>query len=227
VHEIAPTAELFASPMSRAAQQFIRTGSCGEPSPGAKAEDLEEGVTVTPLPAVALAAVNKASGPRGFRWAKLGKLGGTPRPGIVDEIAYDLEALRRVGITLLVTLETDRFPEAMLAPFGLRGLFFPFKDMSAPTVDAALAHCAQIERLLAAGEVIALHCRAGLGRTGTMLVAQLIYEGSSALEALELARRIEPRWVQSAEQVEFLEQFARAVPRASSSLPATHGGPPA
>ncbi len=180
---------------------------------------LEEGMTATPIPRAAFVVTPGPAGPRGFRWARPGALGGTPRPGVVDEVEYDLDALRRVGVTILVTLEMERFPEAALEPFGLRGLFFPFKDMSAPTVEAALAHCRQIEGLLAAGEVIALHCRAGLGRTGTMIVAQLIYEGQSALEALELGRRIEPRWVQSTEQVEFLERFARAVHPSKSKEP--------
>jgi atypical dual specificity phosphatase len=211
VHEIAPTDEFFAAPLSRAAQQFVRTGSCMEPSPGASPEDLEEGVIATPIPRAALSAVPAVTGPRGFRWAKPGALGGTPRPGVVDEVEYDLAALQRVGVTVLVTLELDRFPEARLAPFGMRGLFFPFKDMSAPPVGAALEHCAQMAELMARGEVVALHCRAGLGRTGTMIVAQLIFEGQSAIEALEHARRVEPRWVQSAEQLEFLERFEKAV----------------
>jgi atypical dual specificity phosphatase len=47
-----------------------------------------------------------------------------------------------------------------------------------------------------------------LGRTGTILATYLIWEGAEALSALETVRRVEPRWVQSEEQVAFLERFA-------------------
>jgi atypical dual specificity phosphatase len=82
------------------------------------------------------------------------------------------------------------------------------EDMGAPSIAAARTHCREVARLMDAGEVVALHCRAGLGRTGTMLAAQLVHEGASALDALEAVRRVEPRWVQSHEQIEFLERFA-------------------
>jgi len=56
-----------------------------------------------------------------------------------------------------------------------------------------------------------MHCRAGLGRTGTMLAAVLIAEGLAALDALEAVRRVQPRFVQSQTQLDFLERFERFV----------------
>lgn len=226
VHEHRSTEAFFTAPETRAAQHFVRTGSSDLPSPGARPEELEEGVVPTPLPTEARAAVSELRGPRGFRWARRGQLGGTPRPGIVEEIAHDLAALKRVGVTVLVTLEEERLPLESLAPFGLQGLFFPVVDMRAPSVDAALLHCARVARLLAAGEVVALHCRAGLGRTGTMLAAQLVHDGRSALEALDHVRRIEPGWVQSSEQVTFLERFAETVRTLAGRAPELSRGPP-
>jgi hypothetical protein len=41
-----------------------------------------------------------------------------------------------------------------------------------------------------------------------MLAAQLIFEGSDAAAALAQARRVEPSWVQSDKQVQFLHRFA-------------------
>jgi atypical dual specificity phosphatase len=80
--------------------------------------------------------------------------------------------------------------------------------MGAPSVTQAAGLCQQIDRKLQEGEVVAVHCRAGLGRTGTILATYLIWEGAEALSALEMVRRVEPRWVQSEEQVAFLERFA-------------------
>ena len=58
------------------------------------------------------------------------------------------------------------------------------------------------------GEVIAFHRKAGLGRTGTLLVFYLIWEGAPPQEALEVARSIEPGWVQSDIQEQYLFSFA-------------------
>lgn len=212
VHEHAPTETFFAQPLTRAAQQFTRTGSCDVPSPGASPEDLAEGVVATPIPPEARTFVSDRFGPRGFRWLKQGALGGTPRPGIIDDLEHDLAALRSVGTTVLVTLEQEPPPIEALTRAGIRSLHVPIEDMRAPSIEAARRHCTQVAALVAAGEVVVVHCRAGLGRTGMMLAAQLVHEGASAIEALESARRIEPRWVQSDEQVAFLERFAAARP---------------
>ncbi|MCC6555864.1 MAG: dual specificity protein phosphatase family protein, partial [Polyangiaceae bacterium] len=211
VLEARPAADFFAGPSTEAGRHFLSSGSCSVPSPGTPAEDLAEGVEPTPVPLQATEPIRNARGPRGFRWMKRGRLAGTPRPGLIDDFEADLEALRSVGVTLLVTLETERLPDAALRAAGLRSLFFPVEDMRAPSIEAARAHCEEIARLEAAGEVIAVHCRAGLGRTGTMLAAQLVHEGASALEAIEAVRRVEAQWIKSEAQIVFLERFAEAL----------------
>jgi atypical dual specificity phosphatase len=133
------------------------------------------------------------------------------------ELEYDLAALQRVGITVLVSLTTQPVDPAALDEYSIKGIAFPIKDMGVPTIDSAMELCEQVGELTEQGEAIAMHCKAGMGRTGTMLVAQLIWEGESALDALEAARSIEPRWVQSEAQVAFLEEFASAVASSNSS----------
>jgi atypical dual specificity phosphatase len=147
-------------------------------------------------------------GPRGFHWLKKGVLAGTPRPGLLAEVSEDLESLQRVGIRVLVTLEEEAFDTALLQPFGIIGLHLPVPDMSVTTPEATARLCQQVARYQSEGHPVALHCRAGLGRTGTHLTCQLIYEGTGAHEALEQVRRVEPGWVQSEEQVAFLRLFA-------------------
>ena len=147
-------------------------------------------------------------GPRGFRWLVEGSLAGTPEPGILFDIDYDLTLLRSAGITTLVTLTERPLPESLLEAHGLKSLFFPIVDMNVPSCRATEDLCALVELALARGEVIAFHCKAGLGRTGTLLVSYLIWEGAPPSEALEVARSIEPGWVQSSIQEQYLFEFA-------------------
>jgi atypical dual specificity phosphatase len=182
------------------------------PTPGADADQLDSAVSrPPPLPEPARRYVRQAAGPRGFLWLKQGALAGTPRPGIVADLEHDLAALKRVGVTVLMSLTQTPVDSAAVQAHGMRHIAAPIRDMRAPTVAQARELCVQIESLIAQGEVVAVHCRAGLGRTGTILASHLIWEGRSALDALETVRRIEPKWVQSDEQVWFLEEFACAV----------------
>jgi atypical dual specificity phosphatase len=209
-----PAKPFFDSPASAVAADFVRTGSCSLPSPGARPEDVDESMLplLPRLPEAARTYVREALGPRGFLWLKKGMLAGTPRPGIMQDIAYDIEALKRVGVTTLVSLTTQPVDPVLLDRHGIQGLWMPIKDMQAPAVDEAAQMCRHVSTLIAGGHVVAYHCRAGLGRTGTMLASHLIMEGKSAVQALESVRRIQPLWVQSDEQVRFLERFSESIP---------------
>jgi atypical dual specificity phosphatase len=206
--ECRPTTDLLDFPQTVEARQFVRTGSCYAPSPDACPEDLADDLPPPMLPLEAAMPVSAAVGPRGFRWLKKGVLGGTPRPGIIDDVDYDLEALRRVGVEVLVTLEEDPFPEAQLATHRLEGLHFPVPDMGVPPSEIQRDLCRRFDRLQREQRPVAVHCRAGLGRTGTCLACQLIWDGARPRLALDLVRQIEPRWVQSDAQVTFLKDFA-------------------
>ena len=204
-----PTEIFFTAPRTSVAKNYVRTGSCAVPSPTAESTSLADDVEPPPPPPAAALKVPSASrGPRGFRWVKPGRLGGLPRPGITTDAAWDLEALRRVGVDTLVTLEMEPFDGALLAEHGIQGRFFPVEDMHAPDLAAAATFCSEIDQALREGRVVALHCRAGMGRTGTMLAAQLVWDGQSARQALEAVRQIDHRWVQSQQQVDFLRRFA-------------------
>lgn len=227
IHEVQPNQQFFTEPQSQAAKDFVRSGSCCVPAPGTPDEYLDDNVvdisttgraestparTARPkVPEAARKYKSDSFGPRNFLWLRQGELAGTPKPGLLIELDYDLAALKRVGITVLVSLTMKSLDPEELDKYGIKGIAFPIKDMGVPTIKDALEFCQKIETLVEQGEAIAMHCKAGMGRTGTMLVAQLIWEGKSALDALETARGIEPRWVQSEEQVRFLEEFALAV----------------
>jgi len=211
IQEDAPSGEFFNQPRSDAAREFIDRGTCDSVSPDATPEMLDESIAPPPpLPETARTAMSAWAGPRGFVWLEKGRLAGTPKPGAVGELEHDLAALKRVGITRLVTLlEKPLGHEDDLRRFGLRAWHSPIDDMAAPDIRQAIEICNRIDIWLEANHGVAVHCLAGHGRTGTLLAAYRIWRGSTAIDAIEEVRRCERRWIQSRVQIEFLEAFER------------------
>jgi len=209
IQEMQTTKQFLNAPRTDPAKQWVKLGSCNVPSPDALPEELADDVPPPPpLPAIARQAPSESVGPRGFLWLKRGALAGTPLPGVFHDIEYDMKMLNRVGVTTLISLTTKPVDSNILKTFKVRGIWQAIKDMGAPSIEQAVQICQQIDQAIKNNEVVAVHCRAGLGRTGTVLATYLIWQGAAALEALNTVRDVEPRWVQSEEQVKFLEQFA-------------------
>lgn len=209
VQEDLAAVEFFAEHSSPVIRHFCDTGGVSVPAPDADPDTLdEERARPLPLPESARAPASFV-GPRDFRWLVSGRLGGLPRPGIIAALEEDLAGLQRLGITMLLTVEeTETVPVEALAQAGIASAHFPIVDMEAPDEQAAARWCEHLEARLQAGDNIAVHCRAGQGRTGTVLACQLIWSGATAVEALDRVRAVNPRWVTSDPQVRFLARFA-------------------
>jgi atypical dual specificity phosphatase len=218
IQERASTDRFFTAPPSELARHFVATGGCVGPSPELPPDALARCFVPAEEPPAAREARSRYVGPRGFFWVLPGRLGGMPRPGIVDAVEHDLDGLTRLGVTTVVTLEeTQTVDPAALAARGIHAVHFPVVDMGIPDAGAAVALCRELSGRMGAGEVVAFHCRAGLGRTGTLLACQLIFEGETPRGALDAVRAINPRCVQSAAQVEFLRAFAGAIGRSAAA----------
>ena len=152
-------------------------------------------------------AVAASRGPSGFSWLVPGRLAGTPWPGIVHSVDTDLQALKRCSVTVLITLTERDLPQEPLQAHGLRNLHLPVYDREPPTVAQLQMLLARMSAMLGRGEVLAVHCLAGLGRTGTVLAAWLIREGLSAEEALRRVRLIDAQYVQSSAQEVLLHDY--------------------
>ncbi len=148
-------------------------------------------------------------GPTGFHWLISGKLGGTPRPGIVRSIDSDLEALQRMGTRLLITL-TEKWspPIDRLRDYGIDSYHLKIADMGVPTPDQAKELCQLVDSYLQEGKACVYHCRAGQGRTGTMLAAQLIYYGMESIDAITEVRANHAKWIESHAQEDFLHTLS-------------------
>lgn len=219
--ESASCQSFFGAPISAAAQHFIRSGSCPEEALEADTSHDDQAAPRVTLSSTAKSDLPEATsfnsatmGPRGFVWLIPGQLAGTPWPGIIRETAEDLSALRNVGITRLVSLTEKPYDPALAIQYGIQCHSLPIVDMAVPTLTQAWALCEDISRWIAAGEVVALHCKAGLGRTGTLLAAYWLWLGKgsyTARQAVEHVRGREGGMIQSQMQIDFLHRFAELV----------------
>lgn len=120
-----------------------------------------------------------------------------------------LAALRRQGVALLVNLHARPHDPSRLARHGMRQLHLPVADFAAPAPDQLDRGVAAIRAAVAADQGVAVHCGAGLGRTGTLLACFLVDDGLDAPSAIARVRAARPGSVETAGQVAAVAAFAR------------------
>ncbi len=165
-----------------------------------------KGVSTAAL--VGTAAPADSRGPSGFHWIVPGRLAGCAEPGLTTPIDYDLDLLVRIGVTHLITLTEKDLDQAALARHGLKNIHLPVFDRETPSIAQSYMLLRRMQRLLDESQVIAVHCKAGIGRTGTILAAWLIREGGlNAGSAIARLRGINKAYVQTEAQEKFLHDF--------------------
>ena len=89
-----------------------------------------------------------------------------------------------LGVTHLVTLSMDTPPPAAIRGIrGLRSTVIPIKEFRGPRVDELIKFNELVSKELGDRGQVAVHCRMGRGRTGTVLAAYMMaQDGLSALE---------------------------------------------
>ena len=138
-----------------------------------------------------------------FSWVIEGQLAGVSYPRSEDAIAW----LRKLGVKALLSLAEEPLPADLLAKYELQMKHLPVADFTAPTLDQIEQALAIIDGFLAHGLPVAVHCAAGLGRTGTVLACYLISQGSSARDAIERVRTERPGSIETPEQVAAVEAY--------------------
>jgi hypothetical protein len=127
-------------------------------------------------------------------WVTPGKLlGGEYPSGDTDEeTAQRLRALLKAGVDCFVNLTRpgELPPYNTLLPEGTWYFHLPIIDHGLPVDrDYMRQILVALRRALAAGRCVYVHCRMGIGRTGTVLGCQLVEQGLSGEAALEELNR--------------------------------------
>lgn len=146
-----------------------------------------------------------AEPPDGFSWVEKPLLAALARPTSAD----DLHWLRDNGVQVLLSLTEDRPRRDWTEEASLLVFHEPLEDMAPPTQEQLDRAVSAIERAVSQNMAVAVHCGAGLGRTGTVLAAYLVAKGATAKNAIARIRRLRPGSIETEEQSEAVEVFAR------------------
>jgi atypical dual specificity phosphatase len=145
----------------------------------------------------------------GFSWIIEGEIGGMPRPG------QDQDALWRwlasQGVRLVVSLTEAPPDRDLMAKHNIESLHLPVPDFTAPRLDDLRRFIEHAKFHRHEKHAIAVHCGAGIGRTGTLLAAYLVWRGLNAEDAIALVREKRPGSVETEEQEQSVRNFAASL----------------
>lgn len=138
---------------------------------------------------------------RNFSWVIPGELAGSAFPLGDEALAWLVSQEIREVISL-----SEELPPG-LASSELESLHLPILDFTAPSLALIDRAVDFIERRNANGRPVLVHCRAGYGRTGTILACYLVATGLDAEGAIRRIRQLRPDSVETTEQVDVVRAY--------------------
>ena len=143
--------------------------------------------------------------PQGFSWVDKPRLAAMALPRSLGDLSW----LRQQGIQVLLSLTEERPRRSWSDEAGLLVFHEPLEDMEPPGQEPLARAVSAIDRALEREMPVAVHCGAGLGRTGVVLAAWMVGRGLAARQAIARVRKLRPHSVETEEQEAAVEEFAR------------------
>ena len=132
-----------------------------------------------------------------------------PTQSELDEVGRDFDAV-------VVLVEDYELPYSLdeWEKREIEVLHSPIEDFTAPSLSQLLEILQWIEARVGEGKKVLIHCMGGLGRSGTVAVAWLIYSKKLSLrEALRRVRSVRPGAVETPDQMEVLQKLQEFLER--------------
>ena len=112
-----------------------------------------------------------------------------------------LPVLYAAGVRSVVCLLNIPSCTKIYEAAGFKFLCRPVPDYEPPEYDQAVRILNFIDN---SPKAVAIHCEGGIGRTGTILAANLIRRGELPEAAIHKVRSVEPAAIETSSQVRFL-----------------------
>lgn len=142
--------------------------------------------------------------PTNFSWVIEGMLAGSGMPTSREEMDW----VRENGIKAVLTLTEEPLPEQRLN--NIDYLHVPTVNSTAPDIEDIEKAVDFIDKNLKNNKSVMVHCAAGKGRTGTILVAYMMkFRGMNVKGAIEEIRSLRPGSVENGSQEIALSVFEK------------------
>ncbi len=145
-----------------------------------------------------------AKKPTNFSWVIEGMLAGSGMPTSREEMDW----VRENGVKAVLTLTEEPLLEQWLN--NIYYLHVPTVNSSAPDIEDIEKAVDFIDKNLKNNKSVMVHCAAGKGRTGTILVAYMMkFRGMNVKSAIEEIRSLRPGSVENGSQEIALSVFEK------------------
>ena len=141
-----------------------------------------------------------------FSWVVEDELAAMGAPEGYDS---DFEELETRGVGAVVSLTEDAVLADGAERHGFAYLHVPIPDGTAPEMFQVRQFITFCEQNIGQDRPVAVHCLAGIGRTGTMAACYLVHKGMRAEAAISEIRRIRPRSIETLSQEGVIYEYER------------------
>lgn len=145
---------------------------------------------------------------RNFSFVISKNLAGMAYPGIMGNLQEDLEFLQSKNITAIVTLTEESLNREEIEKNNFSYIHIPIRDFQPPTIDQVKIFVDFTEKMIQENKAVAVHCHAGIGRTGTMLACYLVKTGMKANDAISEIRYLRPGSIETRAQEDVIFEYS-------------------